>query len=90
MEMGVVRLTVLSEQHLRKNKQNVCVKSIFVQICIQKGKISKMGRAVGVRRRMASICDRSFDLISILGKGDFASNSYIGIRVVFFKNRCFH
>ena len=36
---------------------------------------------------MASICDRSFDLISILGKIDFEPNSYIGTKIIFFKNR---
>ena len=41
-----------------------------------------------VRRHVASICDRSFDLISILGKIDFEPNSYIGIKVIFFENRC--
>ncbi len=41
----------------------------------------------GVRRGVASICDRSFDLISILGKIDFGSNSYIGTKMIFFKNR---
>ena len=46
-----------------------------------------MEHAGGVRRGVASICDRSFDLISILGKVDFGSNSYIGIKMVFSKNR---
>ena len=41
----------------------------------------------GVRRGMASICDRSFDLISILGKVDFGSKSYIGTKSMFFANR---
>ena len=36
---------------------------------------------------MASICDRSFDLISILGKVDFGTNSYIGPKMIFFKYR---
>ena len=40
-----------------------------------------------VRRHVASICDRSFDLISILGKIDFEPNSYIGTKMIFFKNR---
>ena len=43
--------------------------------------------AGGVRRGVASICDRSFDLISILGKIDFEPNSYIGTKMIFFKNR---
>ena len=34
-----------------------------------------------VRRHVASICDRSFDLISILGDFDFGSNSYIGTKI---------
>ena len=37
-----------------------------------------MEHAGDVRRGVASICDRSFDLISILGKNDFEPNSYIG------------
>ena len=43
----------------------------------------------GLRRGVASICDRSFDLISILGKIDFGPNSYIGIKMIFFRNRSF-
>ena len=39
-----------------------------------------MEHAGGVRKGVASICDRSFDLISILEKVDFGSNSYIGIK----------
>ena len=46
-----------------------------------------MGHAGGIRRGMASICDRSFDLISILGKVDFGTNSYIGPKMLVFKNR---
>ena len=42
-----------------------------------------------VRRHVASICDRSFDLISILGKIDFGPNSYIAIKMIFFQNRSF-
>ena len=40
-----------------------------------------------IRRGVAPICDRSFDLISILGKVDFGSNSYIGIEMIFFESR---
>ena len=36
-----------------------------------------------VRRHVASICDRSFDLISILGKIGFGPNFYIGRSLVF-------
>ena len=46
-----------------------------------------MEHAGGVRRGVASICDRSFDLISVLGKIDFGSNSYIGTKMPFFPNR---
>ena len=46
-----------------------------------------MEHAGGVRRGVASICDRSFDLISILGKVDVGTNSYIGPKMIFFKNR---
>ena len=46
-----------------------------------------MEHAGGVRRGVASICDRSFDLISILGKVDLGSNSYIGMKLFFFENR---
>ena len=42
-----------------------------------------------VRRHVASICGRSFDLISILGKFDFGPNSYIGIKMIFFQNTSF-
>ena len=48
-----------------------------------------MEHAGDVRRGVASICDRSFDLISILGKVDFRSNSYLGIGIIFFGNRSF-
>ena len=46
-----------------------------------------MGHAGSIRRGVASICDRSFDLISILGKLDFGPNAYIGTKMIFFKNR---
>ena len=46
----------------------------------KKGEMNKMEHAGGVRRGVASICDRSFDLISILGKIDFEPNSYIGTK----------
>ena len=42
-----------------------------------------------VWRHVASICDRSFDVISILGKIVFRPNSYIGIKMIFFQNRSF-
>ena len=48
-----------------------------------------MEHAGGVRKCLASICDGSFDLISILGKVDFGSNSYIGIEMIFFKKLFF-
>ena len=48
-----------------------------------------MEHAGDVRRGVASIWDRSFDLISILGKVDFGSNSYIGIKMIFFRDRSF-
>ena len=48
-----------------------------------------MEHAGGIRRGVASICDRSFDLISILGKVDFEPNSYIGVNMIFFKNHFF-
>ena len=46
-----------------------------------------MKHAGGVRSGVASICDGSFHLISILGKIDVGSNSYIGINMIFFKKR---
>ena len=52
------------------------------QFYIGKGKINGIEHAGGVRRGVASICDRSFDLISILGKVDFESNSYIDEKYV--------
>ena len=48
-----------------------------------------MEHAGGIRRGMASICDRSFDLFSILGKIDFEPKSHIGTKMLFFKNRFF-
>ena len=48
-----------------------------------------MEHARDVKRGVASICDRSFDLISILGKIDFGLHSYIGIKMIFFRNRSF-
>ena len=41
-----------------------------------------MKPAGDVSRVLASICDRSFDLISILGKVDFGSNSYLGVKMI--------
>ena len=49
---------------------------------IENIKIDKMGHAGGVRRHVASICDRSFEPRSILGKVDFGSISYIDIEKV--------
>ena len=46
-----------------------------------------MEPAGGVRWGVASIRDRSFDVISILGKINFEPNSYIGTKNMFFKNR---
>ena len=40
-----------------------------------------MEHAGGIRRGVASICDRSFDLMSILGKIAFGLNYYIGKKV---------
>ena len=41
-----------------------------------------MEHAGDVRRGVASICDRPFDLISILGEVDVGSNSYISIKII--------
>ena len=60
---------------------------MFFHVYIKKGKIHEIEHAGGVRRGVASICDRSFDLISILGKMYFELKSYIGTKIVFFKNR---
>ena len=46
-----------------------------------------MEHAGGVRRGVASICDRSFDLISILGKIDFEPDSYIDTKIILSRNR---
>ena len=46
-----------------------------------------MEHAGGVRRGVASICDRSFDLILILGNIGFEPNSYIGTEMIFSRNR---
>ena len=48
-----------------------------------------MEHAGGVRRGVASFCDRSLDQISILGKIVFGPKSYIGIKIVFFRNQFF-
>ena len=53
----------------------------------KKWKIHEMEHAGCVRRGVPSICDRSFDLISILGKVDFGPNSYLGTKTIFFNNR---
>ena len=47
-------------------------------------KMNEMEHVGGVRTGVASICDRSFDLILTLGKLDLGSNSYIGIIMIFF------
>ena len=57
------------------------------QVYIKKGNINGIEHAGGVRRGVASICDRSFALISISGKIDFEPNSYIGPKMVIFKYR---
>ena len=46
-----------------------------------------MEHAGGVGRGVASICDRSFDLISILVRIDFGSYYYIDIKLTFLNNR---
>ena len=46
-----------------------------------------MEHAGDVRRGVASICDRSFDLISILEKVECGSNLYIGTKNMVFANR---
>ena len=46
-----------------------------------------MGHAAGVRRGVASIYHMSFDLISVLGKVDLWSSSYIGMKNIFLENR---
>ena len=48
-----------------------------------------MEHAGDVRRGVASICDRSFDLISLLGKVDLGPNPYIGMNMVFVTHRFF-
>ena len=48
-----------------------------------------MEHAGGVRRDVASICDRSSDLVSMLGKIDLGSSSYIGIRMTVLKQNIF-
>ena len=53
----------------------------------KKDKMIEMEHVGGVRTGVASICDRSFDLISIFGKIEFEPNSYIGTKMIFFKNR---
>ena len=52
------------------------------QFYIKKGKINGIEHAGGVRRGVASICDRSFDLTSILGKFYVGSNYYILMKSV--------
>ena len=48
-----------------------------------------MGCARGVRRHVASICDRSFEPRSKWGKVGFGSISYIGIEKGFIPNQTF-
>ena len=60
---------------------------MVLQNCIKNCEINEMQHAGGVKRSVASICDRSFDLISIKGNIDLGSNSYIGIKIVLFKTR---
>ena len=55
------------------------------QSCIKKCEIKEMEHAGGVRRGVASICDTSFDVNSMSGKVDLGSNSYTGIKMVFFE-----
>ena len=52
------------------------------------GKINEMGHG-GVRRHVASICDRSFEPRSIWGKVNLGSISYIDIEKVFIQNQAF-
>ena len=48
-----------------------------------------MGHAGGVRRHVASICDRSFEPRYILGKVDVGSISYMDIEKVLIQNQPF-
>ena len=57
------------------------------QFYIKKGKINGIEHAGGVRRGVASLCDRSFDLISILVKIDSGSNSHIDMKMVVGKSQ---
>ena len=57
------------------------------QFYIKKGKINGIEHAGGVRRCVASIRDRSSDLISSLGKLDFGPNFCVGLKMISFKNR---
>ena len=52
-------------------------------------KTDEMEHAGGVRRHVASICDRSFEPRSILGKVDFGSISYIDIEKILMQNQTF-
>ena len=49
----------------------------------------EMEHVGGVRTGVASICDRSFDLISIFGKIEFEPNSYIGTKKGFLPKSIF-
>ena len=62
------------------------VNSMVFQFCPEKGKVSWMHHEGCVRRSVASICDRSFDLVSILGKVDCWLNSYVAAKMMFFEN----
>ena len=59
----------------------------FFVMLFNEWKINNLKHAGCVRRGVASICDRSFDLIFILEKVKFGSNSYIGTRSMFFRSR---
>ena len=81
-----VLLKVLIKQHLGEITRTY-IEIRWFSILLKKWKINEMEHAGGVRRGVASICDKSFDLISILGKIDFEPNSYIGTKMILSRNR---
>ena len=67
----MILLRVLIKQRPTGNSRIYIEISCFFDFLNKQCKMNEVEHAGGVRRGVASICDRSFDLISILGKVDF-------------------
>lgn len=61
---------------------------VFMIFC-ENSKIDILVHAKGVRRHVASTCDRSFEARSVWGKVDIESMSYIDIEMMIIQHKTF-